>query len=143
MFRILQRIPPRGMAWLEALLSAKTLGRLTLLLVPAMTVACLWPFVTPANTASWVRGDHAVAFGRHGVLIGPGPLLAGGGGDSGCTIELWAEPDRAETKGALLAGYSETNTRLLRVEQFDDGLAVRSLAPGAPDRTGGAQLYAD
>ena len=45
--------------------------------------------------------------------------------------------------GAILAAYSQANPRLLRVEQFRDGLAVRSAAPGDPLHTGGAQLFTD
>jgi VanZ family protein len=131
------------MEWLQAVLSRKALGRLTLLLVVAMAFACFWPFSAPRNSASWSAAGHAVAFGKHGVLLGPAPLRPDDVADSGCTLHLWVEPDQADAKGAILAAYSPANPRLLIVEQFGDGLAVRSLAPRAPARTGGAQLYVD
>ena len=123
--------------------SPTVLGWLTLVLVPAMAIACFWPFLAPKNTAVWIAGGDGVAFGKYGVLLGPGPLLPDDPSASGCTLDLWVEPDRADAKGSILASYSPANPRLLRVEQFRDGLAVRTAGPADPVRTGGAQLYAD
>jgi len=128
---------------LRAISSRKVLGRLTLLLVLGMAIACFWPLLPPGNTAVWVAGGHGVDFGKHGLLLGPGPLRTDYPATSGCTLDLWVEPDRPDAKGAILAAYSPANARLLTVEQFRDGLAVRSSAPGDPLRTGGAQLYTD
>jgi hypothetical protein len=131
------------MVWLRAIFGERTLGRLTLLLVLAMVVAYFWPFLSPVNNASWITGGNGVVFGKHGILIGSGPLRPDDIAKSGCTLDLWVEPAQSDAKGAILATFSAANPRLLRVEQFRDGLAVRSAAPGDPVRTGGAQLYAD
>jgi VanZ family protein len=133
----------KSMVWLEAIFSREASGRLTLFLILAMAVACLWPFWAPMNTASWMASSDGVAFGKHGILVSSGPLRPGDMADSGCTLDLWVEPAQADAKGAILAAFSPANPRLLRVEQFSDGLAIRSAAPGDPIRTGGAQLYAD
>ncbi len=129
--------------WLRAIFSRKALGWLTLLLISAMAVACLWPFLAPRNTASWIAGGHGVVFGKHGVLVGPRPFRPDDTADSGCALDLWVEPDQADVKGAIFAAYSPANPRLLTVEQYGDGLAVRGLAPRDPIRTGGSQLYVD
>lgn len=142
--RALIRMTPRKqMVLLQAIFSRRVLGRLTLILVLAMALACLWPFLAPRNTALWVAGGHGVAFGKHGELLGAGPLRPDDPAASGCTLDLWVEPDQADVMGAILAAYSQANPRLLRVEQFRDGLAVRSAAPGDPLHTGGAQLFTD
>jgi VanZ family protein len=133
----------KHIVWLQTILSRRVLGRLTVILVPAIAIACFWPFAAPRNSAAWADGGHAVAFDRHGILVGPDPLLHDGPADSGCTLELWVEPDRVNLKGAIFATYSAANPRLLTIEQYNDAVAVRSVAPGAPARTGGAQLYAD
>jgi VanZ family protein len=126
---------------LQVISSRRGLGRLALLLVFGMAVACLWPFVAPKNTASWTSGGNAVAFGKHGILVGSGPLRPNDVADSGCTLDLWVAPDPADDEGMILASFTPANPRLLRIEQFRDGLAVRSSAVGDPVRTGGAQLY--
>jgi VanZ family protein len=129
----------------DALLSRKSLGRASLALIFGMCLACLWPFHAPRNTASWIAGGHGVAFGDHGVLLARRPLgPANQDPDgSGCTLDLWLEPDQADTRGAILSIYTPANPRLLTIEQYHDGLAVRSAEPGDPVRTGGAQLYTD
>lgn len=131
------------MLWLYAINDRRVLGWLTILLIPAMTVACLWPFMAPANTVAWVPGAHAVAFGKYGMLAGSRPLRPNALAGTGCTLDLWVRPDEAEGKGAILATLSPGNPRFLRVEQYEEGLAVRTLAPSDPTRIGGAQLYAD
>ena len=129
--------------WLQSFFNRKTFGRLTLLLVLAMAVACFWPFSTPRNAVFWIAGGRGVAFGKHGVLVGGSALVDDHFDESGCTLELWVEPEQADLKGAILGTYSPENPRLFRVEQYGDGLAVRTLTPSDPARTGGAQLYAD
>ncbi len=131
------------MVLLRAVLSRTSLGWQTFLLVVAMSVACFWPFVAPKNTASWIAGGRGIAFGSHGVLLGREPLGLNNPEPSACTLDLWLQPDRGDIKGVILATYSPANSRLFRVEQFQDGLAVRSSAPGDPAQTGGAQLFAD
>ena len=126
----------------DTLFSRKFLGWMTVALVFAMSIACLWPFHVPRNSASWIAGGHGVAFGNHGVLLSRRPLgLDNPGSDSsGCTLDLWAQPDQDDTKGAILAVYTPADPRLLTIEQYPDGaLVVRSLASGDPVRTGGAQ----
>ncbi len=131
------------MSGFQTIFSQTVLFRLTILLSLAIAIACLWPFLPPRNTASWVAGRRGVAFGKHGVLLGPGPLQPPNAAVSGCTLDLWVEPDKADTTGVILAAYSRANPRLLQVEQLRDGLAVRRAEPVDPLRTGGAQLYAD
>jgi VanZ family protein len=129
--------------WRQTIFSQKVLGWLTLLLVLAMSVACFWPFWTARNAVWWIAGGHGVAFGNHGVLVSPGPLRPGGIVEPDCTLDLWVESEQAHAKGAILAAYTPANASLLSVEQYEDGLAVRSLGRGGPTRIGGAELYAD
>jgi VanZ family protein len=129
----------------DTVLSRKSLGRATLSLVFAMSLACLWPFHAPRNTASWIAGGYGIAFGNHGVVLGRKPLGADNPDPDGsaCTLDLWLEPDRDDSQGVILSIYTPANPRLFTIEQYHDGLAVRSAAPGDPVRTGGAQLYLD
>jgi VanZ family protein len=137
-----------GSIGVDTLLSRRSLGRATLALIFAMSIACLWPFHAPRNSASWIAGGHGVDFGSHGVLLSRHPLGPVGPDNpdpdgSGCTMDLWLEPDREDAQGAILAIYTPANPRLFRIEQYRDALAVRSAAPGDPSRTSSAQLYAD
>ena len=106
-------------------------------------MACFWPFGAPKNGVSWIAGGRGIAFGKHGVLIGSGPLRPHDIAESGCTLDLWVEPEQADGEGAILATYSPGNSKLLMVEQSEEDLGVLTFARGGPVRAGGAQLYAD
>lgn len=87
-------------------MTSKILGRICLLVLCCILVAGLWPFHAPRNQVSWLSNGNGLLFGRHGSAVSASPLKAQmTEGDNSCSLEIWLEPSRIDSGGAILAFF--------------------------------------
>jgi VanZ like family/Concanavalin A-like lectin/glucanases superfamily len=73
-------------------------------------VAGLWPFHAPRNEVTWLSGRNGILFGKHGTMVSASPFKAGKSqDDNSCSLEMWLEPTRIDSRGMILAFYRPAN----------------------------------
>ena len=103
------------------------------LVLLGILVAGLWPFHAPLNQVSWLNNENGLLFGRHGSIVSASPLKAQAApGDNSCSLEIWLQPRRIDSAGAILAFYSpESRVVLFALRQFRGGLELECKSPGS------------
>jgi hypothetical protein len=86
------------------------LGATCVCVLVGILVAGLWPFHAPRNDVSWSSPGNGLLFGRHGSVVSAGSFAADGSHpESGCSIEIWVQPSRADSSGTIFAVYVPAN----------------------------------
>jgi hypothetical protein len=109
------------------------------LVLLGILVAGLWPFHAPRNDVSWLTRGNGLLFGRHGTIVSASPLKAQvGQGDNSCTLEIWLEPSRIDSGGAILAFFlPESQVVPFALRQSRGGLVLLHKSPsGSVKKTG-------
>lgn len=114
-------------------MTSKILGGVCLLVLCCILVAGLWPFHAPLNQVSWLTKENGLLFGRHGSIVSASPLKAQARpGDNSCSLEVWLQPRRIDSAGAILAFYSpESRVVPFTLRQFRGGLELERKGPGS------------
>ena len=106
-----------------------TLPFACILVVSTLFTAGLWPFnLFPRNQVTWLPTGKGLQFGEHGVVFSREPVeRTGPKRDSGCTLEIRAQPDAAArgASGTLLGIYTPENPSQFRLMQWRDVLLIR------------------
>jgi hypothetical protein len=105
----------------------KLLGVACGVVLAGMLVAGLWPFHSPRNQVTWVRGGNGLHFGRRGTILSstefePPDVPA----DAPCSLEIWFEPARPWSSGTLFSFYAPRASRQFSLCQSNGYLALRS-----------------
>src|SRR5438105_3596119 len=80
--------------------------------------AGLWPFHAPKNQVTWLPGGNGLGFGSAGTIVSrvqmqrSSPTTA-----SGCSIEVWMQPERVYSSATLLAFYEPQRPMAFRIRQ--------------------------
>jgi hypothetical protein len=84
------------------------------------------------NQVSWLNGENGLVFGRHGSIVSASRLKAQDApGDNSCSLEIWLQPRRIDSAGAILAFYSpESRVVSFALRQFRGGLELERKSPG-------------
>ena len=73
-------------------------------------IAGLWPFHAPKNDVSWLNNGNGLHFGKYGVMLGSAASSASDWNEgTGCSIEIWLQPDHIDRGGTVLGFYSPEN----------------------------------
>ncbi|HWP83812.1 MAG TPA: LamG-like jellyroll fold domain-containing protein, partial [Terriglobia bacterium] len=109
------------------MLTRKTLGGVSLLLLAGMLAACLWPFNPfPANEARWVADGPGLEFRRHGIVVAAGPFRFPESAPEGtASLEVFLQPALTEDQNTILAVSAPGNPLGLELQQYYDELLVR------------------
>jgi len=100
------------------------LGFICLVFLSVVLYAGLHPFHAPANQAVWVANADAVRFGENGTILSSGSFPTPGVGGAERSIEIWAQPDRVDDSGTLVAFFASANPRQLSVSQSLSDLEI-------------------
>jgi hypothetical protein len=102
------------------------------LVLLGILVAGLWPFHAPLNQVSWLTKENGLLFGRHGSVVSASPLKAQAAPENNsCSLEIWLQPRRIDSAGAILAFYSpESRVVSFTLRQFRGGLELERKSPG-------------
>jgi VanZ family protein len=105
----------------------KMLGLICASVLVVIFTAGLWPFHAPKNEVGWISNGNGLHFGNHGVILSPDAFrLAGLKAGMPCSVEIWLQPDRSDTGGAILAFYKPENRIVaFSVHQSIDDLFLR------------------
>ena len=95
-------------------------------------VAGLWPFHAPRNEVSWLSGENALLFGKHGSIVSASPIEANRSQpDKSCSLEIWLESRRVSSEGTILAFYWPANRVVaLSLRQYRNGLVLERESRG-------------
>ena len=95
-------------------------------------VAGLWPFHAPRNEVSWLSGENALLFGKHGSIVSASPIEAKRSQpDKSCSLEIWLESRRVSSEGTILAFYWPANRVVaLSLRQYRNGLVLERESRG-------------
>ena len=86
------------------------LGLVCASVLVGILIAGLWPFHAPKNDVSWVDHGNGLHFGKNGVILGAGSWSPRGWKEgTGCSIEIWLQPDHVDRGGTVLGFYSPEN----------------------------------
>ena len=97
------------------------------LVLAGMLVVGLWPFHSPRNHVTWLRGGNGLEFGRHGVILSSGRFRATDNSpDSPCSLEIWFEPARTWDSGTPLSFYAPERRRQFSLLQSMTNLRLQS-----------------
>jgi hypothetical protein len=106
------------------------LGLLCASVLVGILIAGLWPFHAPKNGVSWLNNGNGLHFGKYGVMLGaetwsPHDWKEG----TGCSIEIWLQPDHVDRGGTVLGFYSPENRIVtFSLHQSLDDLLLRRTA---------------
>jgi hypothetical protein len=86
----------------------KLLGAICASVLVVILVSGLWPFHAPRNDVRWLSPRNGLIFGKHGSVVSAGAFEPNRSGtNSSCSLEIWLEPSRVNSSGAILAFYSQ------------------------------------
>ena len=101
------------------------LGAICLAVLCGTLTLGLWPFHVPANEVIWLRSQNGLHFGRHGTVLGSGPLTMKNAPDQASgSIEIWLQPRRIWDSGTFLAFYAPEDPFRLSLRQSQIDLAI-------------------
>jgi VanZ family protein len=109
--------------WMQRLrLSNSRIPRFVIVVLFVVTLAAtltagLWPFRSPQNEVTWVKGEDAIEFGVHGTAFSTGELGMAKAHAGAATIEIWIQPAQVWTTGTIFASYDPTKKRQLMLTQ--------------------------
>ena len=117
-------------------ISARALTSLCLLTLCATLVAGLWPFCSPSNSVTWIKGENGIRFGEHGTALTAGTSQVDNVDAPACSVEIWVQPAKIWRKGTILVFYNPQDGRQFAIEQdFTDLLLhIGNTRHYAPDR---------
>lgn len=76
----------------------------------AISISGLWPFHAPRNGVSWLDNGNGLHFGKYGVMLAPKAWSPHDWTEgTGCSIEIWLQPDHVDRGGTVLGFYSPEN----------------------------------
>jgi hypothetical protein len=106
------------------MMTRSILGIICLLVLCGILLAGLWPFHAPANEVSWLNHSNGLSFGKHGSIVSAGVLKSDTlQADGSCSLEIWLEPTRVESKGTVLGFYQpESGLVQFAMRQYQSGL---------------------
>ena len=95
-------------------------------------VAGLWPFHAPRNEVSWLSGENALLFGKHGSIVSASPIEAKRSQpDRSCSLEIWLKPRQPGSEGTVLAFYWPANRVVaFSLRQYGNGLVLERESRG-------------
>jgi len=101
----------------------------------------LWPFHSPKNDVKWSSQSNGLFLGKHGSVVSAG-LIKSGMPQENCTLEIWLEPRRIESKGTVIGFYwPEARIVPFAMRQYQNGLVLER--PTKNDAKGTAAVYVD
>jgi hypothetical protein len=103
------------------------LGLLCASVLVGILIAGLWPFHAPKNDVSWLRNGNGLHFGKYGVMLGSEAWSSSAWKEgTGCSIEIWLQPDHVDKGGTVLGFYSPENRLVtFSLHQSLDDLLLR------------------
>ncbi len=126
----------------HALRSKRLLSAVCLAAVCVILTLGLWPFHSPQNQVTWLRGSNGLSFGNSGTVLSPATFQMPSGGDESCwTIEIWAQPRPYQNSATLLAFYAPENPYQLRLRQSLTDLRIQAEIPNGPHNTATKNFY--
>ncbi len=94
----------------------------------------LWPFHAPRNEVTWLKDSNGLSFGRSGTVIGSDTLnLTESKDETGCSLEIFAQPHPYQNSATLLAFYSPENPYQLRLSQSLVDFKLQAVIRNEPD----------
>jgi len=123
---------------------ATLLGLICVFVLGGILVAGLWPFHSPKNEVTWIRGANGLQFGDYSTLLSSGAfkaINAQGGGP--CSLEIWLEPSRSYDSNTILAFYAPGSSRKFSLHQSLADLKLQSDVSNKRGEARGALLYVD
>ena len=87
----------------------------------------LWPFHSPENGVTWLKGHNGVRFRKYGMLISARvfPIMTAESGAS-ASVEVWLKPRRIWDHGTLLGFYTPENLYQFSLRQSETTLEIRA-----------------
>jgi hypothetical protein len=114
------------------MLKGKLLGVICIAALCGTLTLGLWPFHAPKNGVAWLGGRNGLRFGAAGTIMSAGEVGPSAPDESGCSLEVWAQPGRRWASNTLLAFYTPRNPVPFALRQADADLALRrDEAPGS------------
>ncbi len=126
----------------HALRSKRLLSAVCLAVLCIILTLGLWPFHSPQNQVTWLRGSNGLSFGRSGTVLSPTAFqMPSAGDETCCTIEIWAQPRPYQNSATLLAFYAPENPYQLRLRQSLTDLRIQAEIPNGPHSAATKNFY--
>jgi VanZ like family/Concanavalin A-like lectin/glucanases superfamily len=124
---------------------ATVLTVLCALVLGAILVAGLWPFHTPENEVSWLSHGNGLLFGDYGSILSAKAFNANRSkADNSCSVEIWLEPSRVDSSGAILSFYRPGSRVVpLELRQSLSDLLIQSTSVDQSNHVRRSRIYVD
>jgi hypothetical protein len=118
------------------------LGILCIVVLCGILVAGLWPFRSPKNGATWLKGRNGLLFSDYATVIGAGALTGRGLGDStDCSIEIWIPAVANNQGGTILSFYTPKHPLEFSLHQSLTDLMLQSVSSNPSGRMRRERAY--
>lgn len=125
-------------------MKSKLLGACCVAVLLVTLTLGLWPFHSPRNEVTWLKGANGLAFGKYGTVFSRDPLKPANSqkGASG-SVEILVEPDLRDGSATILSLYRAGEGRILLLRQSLTDLEVHVEFPNDSGGTTKAHFYVD
>ena len=83
-------------------MARRIVGALCACILGIILIAGLWPFQPPRNRVKWLKNENGLDFGPQGTAMSSNAFQPSKSASSG-RLEMWLQPDEANTKGTILS----------------------------------------